>query len=870
MNKKIIFFWFLFLLLIIPIASANDASEWYVGTNTTIDGDGSQENPFNNMDLALSHASDNDTVYVNEGTYTGAKNTNLTINHELTIQGMGNVVFDGNKSSRIFNVACDNVVLNGLTFINGNGSLEYGGAICWGGNNGLISNSVFENNYVDKLNYSYGGAVSVSKDAKLTIDNSTFKNNIAYGGGAIDSEGKLNVVNCYFEKNTAVNRDGGAISNVGILKVSNSTFVNNFASRNGGAIKNINGNLKVSNSVFIANRADGVYKDCYGGAIYQWDCADMEIYNSSFVDNYAARGAGAIFSHSGYMGGSASVFAYGCEFINNSDVNNAITLIATSCNVSNSVFINDTVYSNFTKVYFDNNWWGSNNPNWASTLVNILVPKSFAVLNFTANPETVKVNEKITLNADLVWNKTAVHADVPLRAIKLNATGGVLENNNGTLDFTTTFKSSVENDYTVYAYVDNEIQKVNVNVKNITSILTVPDVEMYYHDGTKLIIKLTDKTGKALANKNVTVTINGVTMNRVTDEKGIVAMSINLISNIYNVTTCYMEDNLTVNSILNVKSTISSSDIVKIFRNETQYSAKFVDAKGNLLTNANVTFNINGVFYTKTTNDKGIAGLNIRLYPGNYIITAINPVNGEQIGNKVIVKPNIADNKELVKYFRNASQYSVKLLNNDGSVAVEGEKVVFNINGVFYTKPTNASGIATLNINLNPGKYIVTAIYKECMVSNNITVLPTVIAKDGNITQGNSFVATVVDGCGNPLANQSVTFNINGVFYNKVSNDKGKASLNIRLNPGEYIISTYCNDCVISNRILVMAPQENNVPIAVAHTVNSVLKEYDDGYYAGTPFLNGDNYHAYIYDEKGAVADVIEINPLTGQIIGRG
>ena len=25
----------------------------------------------------------------------------------------------------------------------------------------------------------------------------------------------------------------------------------------------------------------------------------------------------------------------------------------------------------------------------------------------------------------LVWNKTAVHADVPLRAIKLNATGGV-------------------------------------------------------------------------------------------------------------------------------------------------------------------------------------------------------------------------------------------------------------------------------------------------------------------------------------------------------------------------------------------------------------------------------------------------------------
>ena len=72
-------------------------------------------------------------------------------------------------------------------------------------------------------------------------------------------------------------------------------------------------------------------------------------------------------------------------------------------------------------------------------------------------------------------------------------------------------------------------------------------------------------------------------------------------------------------------------------------------------------------FIPKQLMIRGIAGLNIRLYPGNYIITAINPVNGEQIGNKVIVKPNIADNKELVKYFRNASQYSVKLLNNDGS-----------------------------------------------------------------------------------------------------------------------------------------------------------------------------------------------------------
>ena len=849
MDKKIIFMLSLFLLLIIPIASANNTTDWYVGTNTTIDGEGSQENPFNNLDLALNHASDNDTIYINTGNYTGAKNTNLEINHEVSIHGVGEVVFDANESSRIFAVNSKNVVLDNLTFINGNSNLEYGGAIKWDGSNGLISNSVFKNNGADKLNYSYGGAVSVSKNVKLTIDNSTFEDNSAYGGGAIDSEGTLNIINCYFENNIAANRDGGAISNVGTLRITNSTFVNNFASRNGGAIKNINGDLKVFNSTFIANRADGIYKDCYGGAIYQWEGSDMEVYNSTFLNNYATRGAGAIFSHSGYMGDSASILASGCEFVNNTDAGMcAISLIATSCNVSNSAFVNNTVYSTFTDVYFNNNWWGTNNPNWASVLVNILTPKSFAVLNFTATPTTAKVNEKITLIVNLQWNGTNSIANIPTSPIKFNVTGGVLESN--------TFRSNVENNYTISAILDNEIQKVNVSIKDLTSILTVNNVEMYYHDGTKLIANLVDINGNPLANKNITITINGVNMNRVTDENGNAYVSIGLVSKIYNVTTYYDEDNLTVSSILNVKSTISSSDVVKIFRNDTQYFAKFIDSKGNLLTNTNVTFNINGVFYTRTTGIDGIASLKINLNPGEYIITAINPVNDEEMGNTVVVKPNIVNNENLIKYFRNESKYSVKLLNSDGSTVGANKEVTFNINGVLYTRKTNDDGIASLNINLNPGNYTITAIYNECMVSNNIAVLPTISAEDKTIIQGNPFVATIVDGQGNILTNQNVTFNINGVFYNKVSNENGEASLNIRLNPGEYVISTYCNGCVVSNKILVK--------------LMPVIEGLDEGYYAGTPFFDGNGYYVTIYDENGDEVDIMEIDPSTGQIIGRG
>ena len=62
-----------------------------------------------------------------------------------------------------------------------------------------------------------------------------------------------------------------------------------------------------------------------------------------------------------------------------------------------------------------------------------------------------------------------------------------------------------------------------------------------------------------------------------------------------------------------------------------------------------------------------------------------------------------------------------------------------------------------------------------------------------------------LDGEGNPLANSSVTFNINGVFYTRISDDNGFATLNINLNPGEYIITTYApNGLSIGNNITVL------------------------------------------------------------------
>ena len=83
--------------------------------------------------------------------------------------------------------------------------------------------------------------------------------------------------------------------------------------------------------------------------------------------------------------------------------------------------------------------------------------------------------------------------------------------------------------------------------------------------------------------------------------------------------------------------------------------------------------------------------------------------------------------------------------------------------------------------------------------------MPVLTANDLTKRYGTSdqFVATLVDGQGNPYANQSVMFNVHGVLYNRTTDSSGQAKLNIRLMPGEYIITSSYNGTNVANKITV-------------------------------------------------------------------
>ena len=364
---------------------------------------------------------------------------------------------------------------------------------------------------------------------------------------------------------------------------------------------------------------------------------------------------------------------------------------------------------------------------------------------------------------------------------------------------------------TVYsgdAKYDLMTKKGNITViPNVDVNLDVSDVEMIYHDGSRLIAKLTDFQGKPIVNATIYFNINGVNYARTTDANGTASIALNLESGAYPVIVAYngsaSYSKISKNITVTINPSIIADDLVKMYKNDTKFSAKFLGSDGKVLANTTVKFNINGVLYTRTTNNDGVGSLAINLRPGEYVLTAYNPVTGEQQGFNITVKSLIVQN-DLTKYYMNASSFQATIYDKNGSLAV-GKNVTFNINGVFYTRTTDENGVASLAINLRPGEYIITTIYEELDIGNNVVVLPTLVTSDLNMTymDGSKFTAQTLDGQGKPLVNQNVTFNVNGRLYFKTTGDDGVASLTINLMSGKYIITSYWNDFQTGNTIII-------------------------------------------------------------------
>ena len=673
---------------------------------------------------------------------------------------------------------------------------------------------VLTKNYTNNAETQYANGVAINSD--LTIDGKGYtidaKNNgriFKIASGVTVTLKNINFINGQIEDD-----NGGAIySYGGSVIVSNSSFTNTTAEYSGGAIYIYSGTVIVTNSSFTNTTAE--YN---GGAIFTGSCS-ATVTNSTFTNTTAARNnGGAIsisygrvsvinssFKNNSANGNGASIYSTGTLNIKDSTFNSSntngtsIIYIQYSYVDLNVNLTNNTIESNLIDIY---NYKG-----------NIISPTYLTFDNVTAI-EGKNATLTATLKDD---NGNIIGSNTPV-------TGNVNGTNvNFVFDDTTGKFTGVYNETTAegeYIVTGTYSKATNINVINGT--LTVkgiaeiyaPSIVKYYKNGTQFIVKVTD-SGAPVVGSHVEITLNGVAYNRTTDIDGVAKLNINLAPGEYDVNVLAVGSfgELTTNSTITVLPTIYGNDTVLFYHNGTKYNVLFLDGQGNPLNNTKVTFNINGVTYTRTTNENGTtAGLAINLNPGEYIITATNTANGEMHSNNITVLPTIESNN-LVKYYRNASQFVVKALDKQGQASAS-QTVKFNINGVIYTKTTDDNGEAKLNINLAAGNsvpkvYEITTECNGCTVSNNITVMPVIIGEDLVLEykSGEKYNVHVFDGQGNPQPNVNVTFNINGVNYYRTSDVNGTTTgLTINLLPGSYIITAIRDDngATISNNIVVV------------------------------------------------------------------
>ena len=155
------------------------------------------------------------------------------------------------------------------------------------------------------------------------------------------------------------------------------------------------------------------------------------------------------------------------------------------------------------------------------------------------------------------------------------------------------------------------------------------------------------------------------------------------------------------------------------------------------------------------------------------IFFSISYVSAENITDSNDIRPNNINIEapDVTMYYKNSSKLNVELSDSDMN-PISNNNITININGVNYIKTTDLDGKASLNINLNPGKYLANIYflgndeYLKGNTSTGVEVLSTIVSTDlTKYYKSNSqFETKLLDNNGNALINETVTFNVNGIL----------------------------------------------------------------------------------------------------------
>lgn len=243
-------------------------------------------------------------------------------------------------------------------------------------------------------------------------------------------------------------------------------------------------------------------------------------------------------------------------------------------------------------------------------------------------------------------------------------------------------------------------------------------------------------------------------------------------------------------------TTLEVSDLTKVYGTSDRLRARLL-SNGTPLIGYEIHFKINGVEYTRTTDNNGYASLNINLGIGSYP----TKVSYNNIVKNITVrvtdkKAPWLDLKNLVKTYGGSEQLKVGLY--DDATPLAGKTIEFTINGRTYNRTTDNTGYASLNINLIMGVYqceirsISDSVYGQVSGRVTVTVKANTFVDGIDVVKKYSdpgyFQCAVYDPW-QRVKPCSAQITVNGVTYTRSTDAEGLIKLNIRLQPGTYPIT---------------------------------------------------------------------------------
>lgn len=256
------------------------------------------------------------------------------------------------------------------------------------------------------------------------------------------------------------------------------------------------------------------------------------------------------------------------------------------------------------------------------------------------------------------------------------------------------------------------------------------------------------------------------------------------------------------------KVTLKAPDVKMYYKDGSKFTAT-LKYKKKVIGNAKIKIQINGKTYTKTTDSKGKASINLNYKSGTYDVLSVCKGNDEFEGatakSTVTIKSTLKCGN-YSKYYQNSGKYTSTFYDHKGK-PLKNTAVKFKLNKKTTTVKTNANGVAKLAIDLKPGKYSVTIKNPKTSESltKTITIKSLIEAKDltFNETQKSKFKVKILNSQGKASANKKVTFKLNGKTYTKTTNKKGIATLDLSLDYGKYTLTTQYLGLTSKNKITV-------------------------------------------------------------------